>query len=78
MAWVTGLHQDHRFLDGLAALIANRTQPALRVVSRRLRLKGLAVARISVPKSGQPVATSEGLLKRRRLQANRNVALSAA
>jgi ATP-dependent DNA helicase RecG len=67
---VSGLHQDHRFLDGLAALIANRTQPALRVSVEALEVDGLAVARISVPKSGQPVATSEGLLKRRRLQAN--------
>jgi ATP-dependent DNA helicase RecG len=67
---VTGLHQDHRFLDGMAALIANRTQPALRVSVEQLEVDGLAVARISVPKCGQPVATSEGLLKRRRLQAN--------
>ena len=67
---VTGLHQDHRFLDGMAALIANRTQPMLRVSVEQLEVDGLAVARISVPKSGQPVATSDGLLKRRRLQAN--------
>lgn len=67
---VTGLHKDHHFLDGLAALIANRTQPALRVSVEALEVESLAVARISVPKSGQPVATSEGLLKRRRLQAN--------
>jgi len=67
---VTGLHKDHRFLDGMAALIANRTQPSLRVSVEQLEVDGLAVARISVPKCGQPVATSEGLLKRRRLQAN--------
>lgn len=67
---VTGLHKDHRFLDGMAALIANRTQPMLRVSVEQLELEGLVVARISVPKSGQPVATNEGLLKRRRLQAN--------
>jgi ATP-dependent DNA helicase RecG len=67
---VTGLHQNHGFLDGLAALIANRTQPMLRVSVEQLEVNGLAVARISVPKSGQPVATNEGLLKRRRLQAN--------
>lgn len=67
---VTGLHQDHRFLDGMAALIANRTQPMLRVSVEQLEVDGFAVARISVPKSGQPVATNEGLLKRRRLQAN--------
>lgn len=67
---VTGLHESHRFLDGLAALIANRTQPSLRVGVEALEVDGLAVARIAVPKRGQPVATSDGLLKRRRLQAN--------
>ncbi len=67
---VTGLHKDHCFLEGMAALIANRTQPALRVSVEQLEVEGLSVARISVPKCGQPVATSEGLLKRRRLQAN--------
>lgn len=67
---VTGLHEKHRFLDGLAALIANRTQPMLRVQVEPLTVDGLPIARITVPKSGQPVATSEGLLKRRRLQAN--------
>lgn len=67
---VSGLHKGHRFLDGMAALIANRTQPSLRVSVEQLEVDGLAVARITVPKSGQPVATSDGLLKRRRLQAN--------
>lgn len=67
---VTGLHKDHCFLEGMAALIANRTQPALRVSVEQLEVEGLSVARISVPKCGQPVATSDGLLKRRRLQAN--------
>lgn len=67
---VSGLHPAHRFLDGMAALIANRTQPMLRVSVEQLEVNGLAVARISVPKCGQPVATSDGLLKRRRLQAN--------
>lgn len=67
---VTGLHKDHRFLDGMVALIANRTQPMLHVSVEQLEVDGLAVARISVPKCGQPVATSDGLLKRRRLQAN--------
>ena len=28
---VTGLHKDHQFLDGLAAVIANRTQPSVLV-----------------------------------------------
>ncbi len=67
---VTGLHEKHHFLEGLAAMIANRTQPTLRVQVESLVVDGLPVARISVPKCGQPVATNEGLLKRRRLQAN--------
>jgi len=67
---VTGLHKDHRFPEGLAALISNRTQPSVRVGIETLEIDGLPVARIGVPKSGQPVATNDGLLKRRRLQAN--------
>lgn len=67
---VTGLHDRHLFLDGLGAMIANRTQPPLAVRVESLQVDGLPVARIAVPKSGQPVATSDGVLKRRRLQAN--------
>ncbi len=67
---VTGLHENHRFLEGLAAMVAKRTQPTLRVQVETLLVDGLSVARISVPKCGQPVATNEGLVKRRRLQAN--------
>jgi ATP-dependent DNA helicase RecG len=66
----TGLHERHLFLDGLAAMIANRTQPALVVRVESLQVNGVPVARIAVPKSGQPVATSDGVMKRRRLQAN--------
>ena len=67
---VTGLHANHRHLDGMAALIANRTQPAVAVVVEPLLVNGLGVARITVPKIATPVATNEGVLKRRRLQAN--------
>lgn len=67
---VTGLHANHRQLDGLAALIANRTQPTVAVTVKSLPVNGLAIARISVPKCATPVATNEGVLKRRRLQAN--------
>lgn len=67
---VTGLHAKHQFLDGLAALIANRTQPRLAVSVEALQVKELPVARISVPKSAHPVATTDGVLKRRRLQSN--------
>ncbi len=67
---VTGLHKDHQFLESLAALIANRTQPSVLVHVDTLQVDALPVARIRVPKCGQPVATSDGLSKRRRLQAN--------
>lgn len=67
---VTSLHKDHHFLDGLAALIANRTQPQVRVQIDMLEVDGFPVACIGVPKSGHPVMTSDGMSKRRRLQAN--------
>ena len=67
---VTGLHANHQALDGLGAMIANRTQPSVHVTVEKLMVSGLVVAKITVPKSAIPVATSDGLLKRRRLQAN--------
>lgn len=66
----TGLHPNHQNLVGLAALIANRTQPSVRVLVTTLVINGNTVARIQVPLCPDPVATNEGLLKRRRLQAN--------
>ena len=66
----TGLHANHQQLEGLGALIANRTQPAVAVQVMRLLVNALPVARITVPKCATPVATNEGVLKRRRLQAN--------
>lgn len=66
----TGLHPNHRRLDGLAALIANRTQPAVTVDVTELAAGSVMVARITVRSSPTPVATNEGMLKRRRLQAN--------
>lgn len=67
---VTGLHDHHRQLDGLAAMIANRTQPAVSVTVESLSVNALPVVRITVPKSATPVATNDGVIKRRRLQAN--------
>ena len=67
---VTGLHVNHQHLEGLAALIANRTQPAVAVSVESLLVNPLRVARITVPKIATPVATNEGVLKRRRLQSN--------
>ncbi|GAB3025385.1 DNA glycosylase AlkZ-like family protein [Bowmanella dokdonensis] len=67
---VTGLHAKHALLDGLAAMIANRTHPAQAVTVTPIEVKNKRIARIAVPKSGTPVATNEGLVKRRRLKAN--------
>jgi ATP-dependent DNA helicase RecG len=67
---VTGLHANHQKLEGLSALIANRTQPSIIVLVDAISVNGLPVARIAVTASATPVATNEGLLKRRRLQAN--------
>ncbi len=52
----------------MTALIANRTVPPVTVVVTRLEVQGIVVARIEVPKSPQLTATSDGVLKRRRLQ----------
>jgi len=67
---VTGLHRNHDYLEGLTALVANRTQPPVTVTVRRLTVTGLMVACIEVPACPSPVATHEGVLKRRRLLAN--------
>jgi ATP-dependent DNA helicase RecG len=66
----TGLHPAHRNIGGLSALIANRTNPPVSVRVELLEVESMRIAKISVPKSRQLVATSEGLLQRRRLMAN--------
>ena len=67
---VTGLHPAHRELSGLSAMIANRTTPQLDVTAEVVIVDGEPVGVINVLKSRQLVATSEGLLQRRRLLAN--------
>ena len=67
---VFGLHPEHQDVVGISALIANRTIPPLSVRVEIVEVGRERVARISVPKSRRPVATSEGLLQRRRLMAN--------
>ena len=66
----TGLHTRHQNLDGLAALVANRTMPSVHVQVEAITVAGMRVARIQVPAMAQTVATNEGVVKRRRLQAN--------
>ena len=67
---VTGLHPAHQNLTGMTVMIANRTIPPLSVRVEALDIAGHRVARITVPKSRQLVATSDGLLQRRRLMAD--------
>lgn len=67
---ITGLHRKHQNIAGLSALIANRTNPPISVRATILQEDGQRVAVIEVPKSLRLVATSEGLLQRRRLQAD--------
>src|SRR5437879_5069680 len=67
---VTGLHAEHQNLTGLTVMIANRTNPPLRVRVEVVEVSNKRVAKIMVPKSRQLVATSDGLLQRRRLMAD--------
>jgi ATP-dependent DNA helicase RecG len=66
----TGLHPDHADFAGLAAMIANRTTPPLSVRVVMIESAGKRVARIEVPRSIRLVATTDGTLQRRRLQAD--------
>jgi ATP-dependent DNA helicase RecG len=67
---VTGLHPVHQNLTGLTALIANLTSPPLSVRVEAIEVERRRIARIAVPKSRHLVATSDGLLQRRRLRSD--------
>ncbi len=64
----TGLHAEHRLLEGLAGMVAARTSPSLNVQAEALDLNGVTVARIHVPKAQGEVATTSGVYLRRRLK----------
>lgn len=64
----TGLHAEHRQLEGLAGMVAARTSPSLNVQTETLDLDGVTVARIHVPKTQGEVATTGGVYLRRRLK----------
>lgn len=61
----TGLHAEHRLLEGLAGMVAARTSPSLNV---QVEAGGVTVARIRVPKAQGEVATAAGVYLRRRLR----------
>ena len=67
---ITGIHPQRQSPAALSALIANRTNPPISVRINILQEEGHTVTAIEVPKSPRLVATSEGLLQRRRLQAD--------
>lgn len=64
----SGLHAEHRLLEGLAAMVAARTSPSLNVQAEAVEVDGVTVARIQVPKSQGEVATTGGVYLRRRLK----------
>ena len=66
----TGLAPEHRRVGGIAALVANRTVPSQGVRVEAVDTDSGPVARIEVPKSPRLVATSDGLMQRRRLMAD--------
>lgn len=64
----TGLHVEHKNLQGLPGLIAARTSPSLMVTVNPVQLGGVQIARIMVPKSSSEVATTSGKYLRRRIK----------
>lgn len=64
----TGLHAEHRLLEGLAGMVAARTSPSLSVQAEAVEVDGVTVARIRVPKAHGEVATTSGVYLRRRLK----------
>ncbi|MBX9712620.1 MAG: putative DNA binding domain-containing protein [Pseudomonadaceae bacterium] len=64
----SGLHTEHRMLEGLAGMVAARTSPSLNVQVEAVELDGVTVARIQVPKAQGEVATTGGVYLRRRLK----------
>lgn len=67
---ITGLHEKHNSVNGLAALIANKTNPSVSTRVEIIEYEKKKIALISVPKSRQLTSTSDGTLLRRRIMAN--------
>ena len=68
---VTGLHSSRPVdLSSLTALVANRTAPGLQVHVESISQHQLRVAAITVQRSPEIVARTDGLVKRRRIGGN--------
>jgi len=67
---ITGVHLNHQDAQGLAALVFNRTNPAVAVEPQLCTVQGKMILWVSVPKSRSLVSTADGLIQRRRLNAH--------
>ncbi len=68
---ITGLHTSRPTdLSGLVAVVANRTAPGLQIHAKTVPHEHLRVAMITVPRSPEIIARSDGLVKRRRIGGN--------
>lgn len=65
---ITGVHEQHRDTIRVAALIANKTVPAVAVRTEILTEEGQDILKIEVPMSRTIVASAEGKILRRRLK----------
>jgi ATP-dependent DNA helicase RecG len=68
---VTGLHPNRpQQVIGLSAMVANRTAPSLSVQVELQFHQDQRIAAISVPRSPEVIARTDGLVKRRRIGGN--------
>src|SRR5690606_18167730 len=64
----TGLHAEHRLLEGLPGLVAGRTSPSVSVTVLALEADGVSVAHIAVSKARTLVTTPSAVYLRRRIR----------
>lgn len=67
---ITGLHKSHDNAQGLISFVASRTSPSITVKAKIVTIQAKKIAIIEVMRSMSLVATSEGLIQRRRLKAD--------
>jgi ATP-dependent DNA helicase RecG len=68
---VTGLHSTRPAnVEGLAALVANRTSPSLQVLVELILHQQLRVVALTTLRSPEVIARTDGLVKRRRIGGN--------
>ena len=67
---ITGASKTHQDVDGLCALIANRTIPSVFVKTYLKKVDDNIIVAIEVPLSKQVVASTQGKVLQRRIKAN--------